>query len=504
MPFLEARGITKYFPGVLANDAVDFAADRGEVHAVVGENGAGKSTLMRILYGLERPDAGEIFLAGERVTIPDPATAIRLGIGMVHQHFKLCSSLTVAENVVLGAEPHQGPLLDQRRATAQVSELAAKHGLAVDPSAQVGTLSVGVQQRIEILKLLYRRSQVLILDEPTAVLTPQEITELLAVLHQLAASGHTVILITHKLREVLAVAQRVTVMRRGRVVGVRPVTQTSEAELAQLMIGREPRRLERSATVAGEVALEVSNLGARGEHGRWALSGVSFTLHRGEVLGVAGVEGNGQRELVEALTGLRRPATGHIRLAGKPITGWPVRRRREAGLAHVPEDRTSTGVSPTASIEENLVATNFHRPRFQRWGWLRRGEVRRHAQQLLERYEVRASDARAPTGTLSGGNVQRVVLARELDGDPQVLIAAQPTRGLDIAGTEFVRAQLRRLCEQGRAVLLVSADLTEILEVSDRIIVLYRGRIAGELVATSADEATLGQLMLGGEARRVA
>jgi len=488
--------ISKAFPGVLANDRVTLEVLPGEIHALVGENGAGKTTLMRILSGLERPDAGRIFWAGAPVAIASPQHAIRLGIGMVHQRFHLVPSLTVAENIALGQEPRRGIRFDRRRARANVSELAARFGLQVDPEARVADLSVGEQQRVEILKVLYRRARLLILDEPTGVLTPQEASDLFAVLRRLTAEGHTVIFITHKLAEVLAVSDRVTVLRRGQVVGRLPTAQASPRELARMIVGEavtETRRREPGAP--GDPVMVLDEITAVDERGLHALVGITLTVHRCEILGLAGVEGNGQKELVEVVTGVRPVTAGRLLIGGRDLTRAPVAARREAGLAVIPEDRYGQGVSLPMSIEENLISTRYRR--MAQWGVLSMPTVRRWARSLMQRFDIRAPHPRVAAVTLSGGNLQRLVAARELAGDPPVLVASHPTRGLDVAATQFIHRQLLGMRDRGAGVLLVSADLDEILTLSDRIVIMFEGRIIGELPGASATRERLGLLMAG-------
>lgn len=499
MAYLRMAGITKYFPGVVANSNVDFEVEEGEIHALVGENGAGKSTLMKILYGMEKPDAGQIFLRGQPVTIPNPQAAIRLGIDMVHQHFELVPSLTVAENVTLGYEPRRGPFVDRQEMVARVRRLSEQFGLQVDPYARVSSLSVGVQQRVEILKLLYRDAQLLILDEPSAVLTPQEVDDLFDVLRRLVAEGRTAIFITHKLREVMAVCQRATVLRAGRVVGTVRVSETQPETIAEMMVGRgfdAPRR-QASHTAAEHPRLIVRDIHAADERGLPALRGVSFTVNAGEIVGLAGVEGNGQAELLETLVGLRFPERGDIILDGRTITHERNRTRREHGLAVIPEDRNRQGLSLPSTLSENLIATRYHAAPFSRWGFLAPGEIRRFAQRAIRDFDVRVRGPNVPAKTLSGGNAQKVVIARELAQPPAVLIAAQPTRGLDVGATQFVHNELLRLREQQTAILLISADLDELLALSDRLLVIFEGQLVGELDRDQATRERLGLLMAG-------
>jgi ABC-type uncharacterized transport system ATPase subunit len=492
-------GITKYFPGVVANDAVHFEIEKGEVHALVGENGAGKSTLMKILYGLEKPDAGQIFLDDKPVSIPNPQAAIRLGIDMVHQHFQLVPSLTVAENVTLGYEPHRGPLIDRATMIARVRELSERFGLKVEPTATVRDLSVGVQQRVEILKLLYRDARLLILDEPSAVLTPQEVEDLFAVLRRLIAEGRTAIFITHKLREVMATCQRATVLRRGKVVGTVNVADTQPETIAQMMVGHDLITVQRPAPAqtTGQPVLSVRDLHATDDRGLPAVRGVTFSVNAGEIVGLAGVEGNGQRELIETLVGLRAPTQGTITLNGAVITHASNRRRRAAGMAVIPEDRTRQGLSALSTLSENVAATRYYAPPFSRWGVLMPGQIRQFTRRAIQQFDIRVRGPNVRVRTLSGGNAQKVVVARELAEPPKILIAAQPTRGLDVGATLFVHHELLRLRDQKTAVLLISADLDELLALSDRFLVIFEGKLAGALLPGEATRERLGILMAG-------
>ncbi len=491
------RGITKTFPGVVANRDVDLAVQRGTIHALVGENGAGKTTLMRILYGMYAADAGRILLEGQEVSIRNPEMAIGLGIGMVHQEFQLVPSLTVAENIALGYEPTRGPWVDRGATRARVRSLSEQFGLQVDPDLRIGEISVGVQQRVEILKLLYREARLLILDEPTAVLTPQETSNLFAVLKRLRDEHHTIVFITHKLKEVMDVCQRATILRRGEVAGDVVVATSSEAEIARLMVGRqlEPPKIRRDFEV-GTPQLVIQNLGVLNDQGLAALRSVNLTVRGGEVLGIAGVEGNGQSELVEAVAGLR-PHDGRIELRGNEMTRASLRRRRENGLAIIPEDRRRLGLNLMGNISDNLIANRYYRPPFARFGILDRSVAFSFSRELIDRFDVRSEGPGALVSTLSGGNAQKVVIARELAERPTVLVAAHPTRGLDIAATQFVREELLRLRGEGVGVLLISADLDEVLGLSDRILVLFEGQIVAELLPEEASYERLGLLMAG-------
>ena len=498
---VEMRQIHKYFPSsdVTANRAVDFSARRGEVHALVGENGAGKTTLMNILYGLIQPDQGEILVEGRPVHIGHPNEAIRLGIGMVHQHFKLVPSFSVAENIMLGMEPHTAGVLRRRDEAEAVRLLADQFGLPVDPAAKVRDLPVGMQQRVEILKTLQRQARILVLDEPTAVLTPQEARELFTVVRRLAQSGKTVIFITHKLLEVMEVADRVSVMRKGELVGTKAIQETDIRDMARMMVGREVLfQIEKPPAQLGTSVLQVKNLVVVGPTGLPAILNVSFEVRAGEIYGIAGVNGNGQTELVEAITGMRPLEGGSIQLNGKDISRLSVGSRRRAGMAHIPEDRLVVGLNLGASLDENLVVSRYRLPEFSRFGFLRRGNIRQFSQDVIRDFSVAAARPGEGIATLSGGNLQKVVVGRELAGEPDLIVANQPTRGLDVGSIEFVHQTLLQARSQGAAVLLVSVELDEVMSLSDRIGVLFRGQIGGEMPAAQATEEELGILMAGG------
>ncbi len=498
-PILEMRGITKRFPGVLANDHVDFDLHRGEVHALLGENGAGKSTLMSILYGLYHPDEGQILLEGRELTLDSPRAAIDAGIGMVHQHFMLIPVMTVAENIVLGTEPRHGILfLDHGAARDRVLELSKTFGLAVDPDARIDKITVGQQQRVEILKALYRRADILILDEPTAVLTPQEASELFGILEMLRREGLSIIFISHKLNEVLEIADRITVLRRGKKIETLPAAGATEESLARLMVGREVLlRVDKPAAEPGDVLLDIEDLNVVDDRDLPACSSVSFQVRAREIVGLAGVDGNGQTELIEAITGLRAVKSGRIALGSDELTNAGTNRILDAGVGHIPEDRQRRGLVLEFSLAENIALHDFDRPPNSRFGWLRPGRLIARARRLLSEFDVRGGGPQTPAKALSGGNQQKVVVAREVANDPRVLIAAQPTRGLDVGAIEFVHQRLVEERDEGRGILLVSLELEEILSLADRILVMYEGRIVGEFSPDVAEE-ELGFAMLGG------
>jgi general nucleoside transport system ATP-binding protein len=497
-PLVVMEDITKRFPGVVANEDVSLELRAGEVHALIGENGAGKSTLMRVLYGMYPPDAGRILVKGDEVRITSPRVAIQHGIGMVHQHFVLVDPFTVTENVILGDEG--GSILDMDSANERVTELARTYGFTVRPSAVIEELSVGEEQRVEILKALYRGVDILILDEPTAVLTPLETKDLFANLRRLRDDGKGIVFISHKLDEVMEIADRITVLRRGRIVGETTPDQTSKAKLAEMMVGRPVLfRLEKPETEIGETVLSVEGLLGEGK-----LNGISLEVHAREILGVAGVEGNGQRELAESLIGLRRPAAGTIELAGQDIRGWSVAEIRNAGVAYIPEDRHEQGLVLDMSLWENAVLGREDDPPFAaRWGLLFLRTIKQMAQRIVQLFDVRTRSIDVAARTLSGGNQQKLIIGRELDTSPKLLIASQPTRGLDVGAIEFVWKQILSQKEEGRGVLLISAELDEIYALSDRIVTLYEGRITGEYSPDAAPE-EIGIGMLGGADEREA
>jgi len=495
---LQTKGITKRFPGVLANDHVDFELRKGEIHALLGENGAGKTTLMNIIYGLYEPDEGEIFLDGKRVEIRTPKDAIAHGIGMVHQHFMLIPVFTVAENIMLGAETSRGAVLDRRRVAEQVRELSKRYGLDVNPEAYVRELPVGVQQRVEIIKALYRKAEILILDEPTAVLTPQESEELFRTMRELASQGVSIIFITHKLKEVLAVADRITVMRAGRVVGTVSPQETDQAHLAAMMVGREViLTVDKDQAQPGAEVLRVENLHVADDRGVEVVRGVSFSVQAGEVLGIAGVQGNGQTELVEALTGLRRPLSGSISIEGHELANASPRRIIEAGVAHIPEDRQRYGLVISYPVTDNLILSTYYLEPFAHHKVLNYQEIDRHARRLVQEFDIRTPSPYLQASKLSGGNQQKVIVARELSRPIKLLIANQPTRGLDVGSIEYIHREIVRMRDAGCAVLLVSAELDEIMALSDRIAVMYRGQIVDTLPASRATKEVLGLIMAG-------
>jgi simple sugar transport system ATP-binding protein len=495
---LEATGIVKRYGALVANDHIDLAVARGEIHAVMGENGAGKSTLMSILYGLQQPDAGVIRVRGEQMHFRSAQDAIAAGMGMVHQAFKLFNSLSVSENIVYGTEPRQWGFLDRRAARRSVIELAARYQLSVDPDAIVGKLSVGVRQRVEILKALYRDARILILDEPTAVLTPQERDGLFDVMRRLAADGRTILFVTHKIHEVMAVTDQVTVLRDGRVVERLATRETSEAAIVRAMTGRSiGLRIDKASGKAGEPALEARELTVASSGARPLLDTVSLTVKAGEIVGIAGVAGNGQTELVETLIGARGPQAGSVRVHGIDVTAAGIDAHREAGVAYIPEDRASVGTALPASAAENLAIGFQRHPPLSLRGLLDRAAMARRARELIQKFGIRIGNERLAVGTLSGGNLQKVVVARELSHAAPVLIAEQPTRGVDVGAIEFIHRQLIAERDRGCAILLVSAELTEIMALSDRILVMYEGRVLAEVPGGDADEQMLGLLMAG-------
>ncbi len=495
---IEGRGIVKRFPGVIANDRVDFIVRAGEIHALLGENGAGKTTLMRILYGLHAPDEGEIRINGQRVEIQSPADSIRHGIGMVHQHFMVVPTLTVAANVALGLPSTRGALLDLDVVSERIRQLSEAYGLQVDPQAMVWQLAVGEQQRVEILKALYRGADLLILDEPTAVLTPQEVDQLFNTLRRMAAEGHAIIFISHKLHEVLSISDRITVLRQGRVVKTVATSQTSRPELARWMVGREVLlRTERPPVEIGAPRLVVDDVHARSDNQLMAVRGVSFEVRAGEILGIAGVSGNGQRQLAETIAGLRKPDKGQVVLDGVEISGWHPDQVIERGLAYIPEERMRDGVIKELSVEENLMLEDHGRHPFAKGIMMDFSAIEDHCRKLIDDFDIKTPSIHTPLRNLSGGNIQKLILARELSREPSVLIAAQPTRGVDIGSTEYIHQRLIAQREHGTATLLISEDLDEIRNLSDRIAVIYEGKIMGIVPTQDANVGELGLMMAG-------
>jgi ABC-type uncharacterized transport system ATPase subunit len=498
-PILELRGVTKAFPGVLANDHIDLTLNEGEILALLGENGAGKTTLMNILYGLYTPDEGEIFIQGEKVDIHDPNDAIRQGIGMVHQHFMLVPVFTVTENVMLGVESVKfGQFLDRNAAAARIREISSRFGLEVDPDALVENLPVGIQQRVEIIKLLYREADILILDEPTAVLTPQEVEDLFAVVHSLVEQGKSVIFITHKLKEVLSIADRITVLRTGKVVGSTAPQETTEPELAKMMVGREViLQVDKGPSQPGDVVLDVQDIHVLDDRRSVAVDGVSLQVRAGEVLGIAGVQGNGQTELVEALTGLRKIEDGKVTISGRDTTHATPREITEIGTAHVPEDRQRDGLVLSFPVEDNMVMNTYYVSPFAKGVVLQQKEIAQAAQERVDLFDVRTPSIFIPASNLSGGNQQKVIVAREFSRPIKLLIASQPTRGLDVGSIEYIHSRLVEKRDDGCAVLLVSPELDEVISLSDRIAVMYKGQIVATLPAEEATKERLGLLMAG-------
>jgi general nucleoside transport system ATP-binding protein len=497
-PALALRGITKKFGSVVANDRVDFDVAAGEVHALLGENGAGKSTLMSVLYGMYAPDDGEILVDGNQVGIASPAGAIALGIGMVHQHFMLVPVMTVAENIVLGQEPSRRGRLDLKAARARVRELSDRYGLTVDPDALIEDITVGAQQRVEILKALYRNARILILDEPTAVLAAQEVRELVAIINRLKEDGTAIVFISHKLGEVLQVADRITVLRRGKKVGTVFREGATEQSLARLVVGRDVMLVldNTPGTPAGPL-LEVRDLHVDDDRELEKVCGVSLAVRAGEIVAIAGVDGNGQQELVDAITGMRAPRAGTVAVDGRDIAGQGVRAATEAGVAHIAEDRHLRGLVLPFTLAENLALREYRSPEFSGRGWLRLGHMKRRAEQLLAEFDVRGGGPEAYAAALSGGNQQKVAIAREIASNPKVLVAHQPTRGLDVGAIEFVHRRLVAERDKGRAVLLVSLEYEEVKALADRILVIYEGTIVGEFPPHASEE-QLGVAMIGG------
>ncbi|HDX9577722.1 ABC transporter ATP-binding protein [Bacillus cytotoxicus] len=497
---IEMNNITKVFPGIVANDDITLQVKQGEIHALLGENGAGKSTLMNVLFGLYQPEQGEIKIKGQPVNITNPNIANDLGIGMVHQHFMLVHNFTVTENIILGNEPKKSGKIAIDNAAKEIKALSEQYGLAVDPYAKIEDISVGMQQRVEILKTLYRGAEILIFDEPTAVLTPQEIQELIHIMKKLVQEGKSIILITHKLKEIMEVCDRCTIIRKGKGIGTVDVANTDENKLAELMVGRQVNfKIEKSDAKPCENVLKISNLIVHDARHLPTVKGLDLTVRAGEIVGIAGIDGNGQSELIEAITGLRKVESGSITLREKDITSWPVRRITEEGVGHIPEDRHKHGLVLDFSIGDNMVLQTYYKNPFSKKGVLNFTKIYEKAKSLIEQFDVRTPSEHTPARALSGGNQQKAIIAREVDRDPDLLIAAQPTRGLDVGAIEFIHKKLIEQRDKGKAVLLLSLELDEILNVSDRVAVIYEGKIVEIVNAKETNEQQLGLLMAGGK-----
>jgi simple sugar transport system ATP-binding protein len=496
---VEMKNITKIFPGTVANDNVNFELFRGETHVLLGENGAGKTTLMNVLYGLYQPEKGEIFVNGAEHKISNPNDAIKLGIGMVHQHFMLVDNFTVVENMILGIEPKIGLKINMKKAIQDVKELADKYGFNIEPNAVIHDISVGQQQKVEILKALYRGADVLILDEPTAVLTPQEIEELGVIIDNLKKEGKSVILITHKLKEVMKMSDRVTIIRRGKVTGTVNTKETNIDKLAELMVGRKVNlTVDKEESVQGKDMLVIEDLKVKDSRGVSVVKGVNLTVHAGEIVGIAGVDGNGQSELIEAITGLMKPESGKITLDGKDIFNKTPREISDSGIGYVPEDRHKRGLILNFSLFENSILGLYHKLPFSKGIVMRYNEIKKHSRKLIDEFDVRTPSENVTAASLSGGNQQKLIVAREISKNPNLLIAAQPTRGLDVGAIEYIHKRIVEERDKKKAVLLVSLELDEILALSDKIAVMYDGNIVDILDAKDADEKKLGILMAGG------
>ncbi|WP_438348575.1 ABC transporter ATP-binding protein [Paenibacillus sp. FA6] len=495
---LELKGITKRFPGVVANDSISFQLKRGEIHALLGENGAGKSTLMSIVFGLYQPDEGEIHVNGKQEWIDSPNKAIDLGIGMVHQHFKLVEPFTVTENIILGMEPRNGLKIDIKGASKKVKELSEQYKLDVNPMATIDNISVGMQQRVEIIKTLYRGADILIFDEPTAVLTPQEVSELLEIMKRLVAEGKSIILITHKLKEIMEIADTCTIIRRGKVIESVDIAKTNPQQLAEKMVGKAVNfKTEKVAAKPQEVFLEVKDLVVAGLNGMNAVNNLSFSVRAGEIVGIAGVDGNGQTELIEALTGMRNITSGEVLLKGISIANQSPRTISESGISHIPQDRHKHGLVLDFTVSENIILQTYYQPDMNKHGFINTKAMDDRATRLVKEFDVRTSGIHINARSMSGGNQQKVIIAREIDKNPQVMIAAQPTRGLDVGAIEFVHQQLIQQRDQGKAVLLVSFELEEIMNVADRILVLFGGQIVGETTPETTNDQEIGLMMAG-------
>ncbi|RXT08970.1 ABC transporter ATP-binding protein [Ammoniphilus sp. CFH 90114] len=496
---VEMRGITKRFPGIVANDNISFAVKQGEIHALLGENGAGKSTLMNILFGLYEQDEGDILIRGQKVKVQNPNDANRLGIGMVHQHFMLVEPFTVTENIILGIEPRRGAAIDRETARAKVKEISERYGLSVNADAMISEISVGMQQRVEILKTLYRGAEILIFDEPTAVLTPQEIEELMVIMKNLVREGKSIILITHKLKEIMAVSDMVTVIRRGKVVGSVATAETNPNKLAAMMVGKEVSfEVQKKEAVTGKTVLNVEGVTSQNEKGISVLNGIHLEVKAGEIVGIAGVDGNGQSELIEAITGLRKVNGGRIFLNDQDLTNKSPRTVIESGVSHIPEDRQKRGLVLDFSVGENMVLETYYKEPFSKGGIINYKEVYDYSRRLIEEYDVRTPSEHTLARSLSGGNQQKAIIAREVDKDPNLLIAAQPTRGVDVGAIEFIHKRLIEQRDKGKAILLVSFELEEVMQLSDRIAVIYEGKIIAIVNPKETTEQELGFLMAGG------
>jgi len=497
---VEMLNITKEFPGIIANDNITLKLKKGEIHALLGENGAGKSTLMSVLFGLYQPEKGEIRKNGKVVKINNPNDANALGIGMVHQHFKLVEIFTVLENIILGVEPNKMGFLEKKEARKKVMELSKKYGLMVDPDAFIEDITVGMQQRVEILKMLYRDNEILIFDEPTAVLTPQEIKELLQIMKGFAEEGKSILFITHKLNEIMEVADRCTVLRKGKYIGTVDIKDTNKEELSRMMVGRDISfKVDKKKMDAGEIVLSVKNITVPSKtHKNNAVKNISFNIKAGEIVCIAGIDGNGQTEFVNALTGLDRPSSGTITLKGKDITKASVRQRSISGMSHIPEDRHKHGLVLDYKLEENLVLQRYWQPEFQKRGFIKFDAVRKYSKKLIEKYDIRSGQGPITVvRSMSGGNQQKAIIAREIDKEHELLVAVQPTRGLDVGAIEYVHKQLVARRDAGKAVLLVSLELEEVMNVPDRILVMYEGEIVGELDPKTTTVQELGLYMSG-------
>ena len=504
---IEMLNITKVFPGVIANDDITLRLKKGEIHALLGENGAGKSTLMSVLFGLHQPEKGEIRKNGKTVKINNPNDANALGIGMVHQHFKLVQIFTVLENIMLGMEPNRAGFLKKKEAREKVLHLSEQYGLKIDPDALIEKSSVGMQQRVEILKMLYRENEILIFDEPTAVLTPQEIHELMEIMKGFAKEGKSILFITHKLNEIMSVADRCTVLRKGKYIGTVEIKDTTREELSRMMVGRDVNFVvEKQAQKMGDVVLSVKNVSVPAKIGKKdVVRNVSFEVHAGEIVCLAGIEGNGQTEFVSALTGLDRISGGTITLCGKNITRATVRTRSMSGMSHIPEDRHKHGLVLDYSIEKNMILQRYFEPEFQKFGFIKKKEMREYAERLMKQFDIRSGQgAITITRNMSGGNQQKVIIAREIDKEHELLVAVQPTRGLDVGAIEYIHKQLVARRDAGKAVLLVSLELDEVINVSDRILVMYEGEIVGELDPKTTNVQELGLYMSGAKKKQKA